>query len=174
MTAIIIQQGRWNDHLAVNTQAYELALIIRQAQIYSLGVKEYAAGTGDKFNIGYGISVNEDNPGQYVYFADKNKNQRYDSGEEIETKTFTGRVAINRFCGLDSGGGERCSPNAGNVHTLCISFFRPEPEANILLLNSDGNPSSSVNPPATIYLRSPGGEEASIKVETNGQVSIAQ
>ena len=59
MTALIIQQSKWNDRLTVNTQAYELALMIRQAQIYSLGVREDMAGGGG-FDVGYGVYFDKD------------------------------------------------------------------------------------------------------------------
>ena len=75
-TALVVQQSKWSDQLAVNTQAYELALMIRQAQIYSLGVKEYTAGTGDKFNTGYGIHLDKSASNQYIFFADKNINKK--------------------------------------------------------------------------------------------------
>ncbi|KKQ76894.1 MAG: hypothetical protein A3F20_04295 [Candidatus Zambryskibacteria bacterium RIFCSPHIGHO2_12_FULL_39_21] len=174
MTAIIFKQNGWNDQLSVNTQAYEMVLSIRQAQIYSLGVREYTAGTGDKFNLGYGIYLDEDNLNQYVFFADKDGDQKYDIGEAVETKTFTRGVTINRFCGLNPGLQERCSPDAGNVYTLHLSFLRPEPKANIVLLNNGGNMSASINPPAIIYLRSVGGKESRILVELSGQISITQ
>src|SRR3989344_2801174 len=140
MTALIFKQNGWNDQLSVNTQAYEMVLMIRQAQIYSLGVREYSAGTGDKFNLGYGIYLDQDNLNQYVFFADKDGDQKYDVGEAVETKTFTRGVTINRFCGLNTG----------------------------------GNTSASVNPPAIIYLRSSGGKESRILVELSGQISITQ
>lgn len=173
ITSLIIQQSKWNDHLTVDIQTYELVLMIRQAQIYSLGVREYTAGTSDKFNVGYGVYLDANNA-RYIFFADGNRNQRYDAGEAIETRTFVRGVTIDRFCGLSPVGVERCFPDAGNIDRLHISFFRPEPKANILLLNSGGNPSSSVNPPAIIYLKSPGNKQYKITVESNGQVSIAQ
>ena len=90
MTTLVIQQNMWNDRLTVNTQAYELALMIRQAQIYSLAVMGDVSNPGDKFNIGYGVHVNMDNTDRYVFFVDRDNgsgagNERYDSGEEIET-----------------------------------------------------------------------------------------
>src|SRR3989344_1535428 len=167
MTSIIIQQTKWSDRLIVNTQSYELALMIRQAQTYSLGVREYMAGTGDKFDLGYGLYFNQGTLDRYIFFADANKNQKYDVGEVMETKLLTRGVVINRVCGAT-----RCMPSGGPLNNVSISFFRPETRANIALLNNGG---SSVDvPPVTIYLRSSGGKEYSVKVEANGQVSISQ
>src|SRR4030042_5264351 len=95
MTTIVVQQSQWNKRLAVNTQAYELALMIRQAQIYSLGVKEYTAGAGDKFDIGYGVHIGRTGPlsDKYILFADKDKDLLYDDPvEKIEEKVFKRKV----------------------------------------------------------------------------------
>src|SRR3989344_9039724 len=117
-TALVIQQSKWSDRLALKTQIYELALNLRQAQINSLGVREYTTGTGDKFNLGYGIYFDQNNLNQYMFFADKDGDKEYDVGEVVETKTFTRGVTINRFCGLNLGLQERCSDQAGNLDTL--------------------------------------------------------
>ena len=168
MTALVVQQSRWNDSLIVSTQAYEMALIIRQAQIYSLGVREYTAGTGDKFNIGYGIHIDKNAPTQYIFFADKNGNLKYDSGEIIETKTFTRGVIISDIC--SNSGGSNCGTP---IFQVSISFFRPDPKANVIFLNNGGNPpGGGIAPPATISLRSVAGKISKIIVEANGQVSI--
>ena len=174
ITTLVVQQNKWNDSLTVNTQAYELALMIRQAQIYSLGVRESAPGSGN-FDIGYGVYFDSNNS-RYIYFADKNGDKKYNAGEEIEIKTLTNGVTVDRFCGVKDVGqlDDKCSSGSGNVAYLNISFFRPEPKANILLLNNRGNQSGNTIPPATIYLKSLGGNQYSVKVEANGQVSVTQ
>jgi prepilin-type N-terminal cleavage/methylation domain-containing protein len=170
MTALIINQNTWNDQLAVNTQAYELVLMIRQAQIYSLGAREDTAGSGDKFNIGYGVHFDQSNLNRYVFFADRNGNKKWDSGEEIEIKTFNRGVTIEKFCGIRSGS-ETCS---NPLDKMDISFFRPETRANLVFLNGGSNPAPGFTPPATVYIRSLNGNRHKITVETNGQVSITQ
>jgi prepilin-type N-terminal cleavage/methylation domain-containing protein len=167
LTTLVIQQNRWNDRLTVNTQSYELALMIRQAQVYGLGVREYSAGSGDKFNVGYGIYFNQNNLDRYVFFADRNNNQKYDVGEDIEVKIFNRGVTIKDVCGQS-----RCFPAGGPLFQAGIIFSRPNPKANISLLNAGG--SSVDNPPVTIELQSIGGKISSVKVEDNGQVSITQ
>jgi len=156
MTSVVIQQNVWNDRLAVNTQAYELVLMIRQAQIYALGVREDKAGTEtDKFNIGYGVYFDTVNT-RYIYFADRNGN------------LFTRGVTIKDVCGssmcIYTGGGSFRQAN--------ISFFRPNPGAIIKLLNNGGG--NATNPPVTISLQSAGGKVYSVTVRTNGQVSVIQ
>jgi prepilin-type N-terminal cleavage/methylation domain-containing protein len=172
-TAVVVQQNSWNDSLVVSTQAYELALMIRQAQIYSLGVREDVAGSGDKFNVGYGVHFDSTKT-RYIFFADRDSgggaNEKYDSSpnEAVETKTFTRGVTIDRICGI-KGGGENCSNPLSKID---ISFFRPDTKANISFLNGGGNAAPGFGPPATIYLKSPGGKQYKVKVETNGQISV--
>jgi prepilin-type N-terminal cleavage/methylation domain-containing protein len=164
-TSLVFQQSSWNDQLAVKTQGYEMALMIRQAQIYSLSVREDTGGSGDKFNIGYGVYFDTDNT-RYIYFADRNGNQMYEPGEEIEVKTFTKGVLIKDVCGIASciyfGGGPMQKVN--------ISFLRPDPKANMMLTNNGGQKKD--DPPVSITLKSPRGVLSLVKVEANGQVSI--
>jgi prepilin-type N-terminal cleavage/methylation domain-containing protein len=168
ITVLVIQQSKWNDSLSVNTQAYELALMIRQAQVYSLGVKEDTIGVGgDKFNIGYGVYLDQSHLNQYIFFADRNGDKKYTAGEAIETKTFTRGVTIKDVCG-----DTRCFPGAGPLAQAGILFFRPETKATISLLNAGG--SSVDNPPIVIRLQSLGGRFSLVKVEANGQVSVSQ
>ncbi len=174
-TALVIQQSNWNDKLQLNSKLYDLALLVRQAQIYSLGVRQDTLASGDNFNLGYGIHFEASNNSSYIFFSDKNQNQKYDIGEDIQTYNLTNGITIDRFCGyLGNSSTERCGPDAGNIETLDISFYRPEPKAIITLLNNGGNTSSSVNPPAIIYLKTSEGTLASVRVETNGQISIDQ
>jgi prepilin-type N-terminal cleavage/methylation domain-containing protein len=168
ITSIVIQQSQWNDRLAVSTQAYELALMIRQAQVYSLGVREDTAGSGDKFNIGYGIYFDNGDNTQYIFFADRNNNQVYDNGEAIgDPIKLTGGVTIKDVCGafpkcLYSG--------SGPMRSADISFLRPDPKAAIGIYNNGGNKKDGA--PITIKLKSAGGSIRSIVVQDNGQVSI--
>jgi len=179
MTSVVIQQSKWNDQLVVSTQAYEMALVIRQAQIYALGVRGDPTGIGDKFNIGYGVyfsSENADAFKRYIFFKDINNNGMYDSGEQIqeESKILTRDVIIDRFCGIKGTNSDRCSPGIGNVAFLHIVFFRPEPKANIIMRNSGGGPALNVNPPAKIFLKSPQGKYYYVQVEENGQISTGE
>jgi len=169
MTALVVQQNRWNDQLTVSTQAYEMVLMIRQAQIYSLGVRGDSAGTGDKFNIGYGVYLSQNNLNGYILFADRNGDKIFTSadGQPIETKNFNRGVTIKDVCGTGSNG---CFPGNGPLASVSILFFRPETKANMALLNAGGN--STGDPPITIRLQSSGGKYSSVKIEGNGQISI--
>jgi len=165
MASLVFQQAKWNDSLAVSTQAYDLALMVRQAQTYSLGVKEDKSATsGDKFNIGYGIYFAETNLSQYIYFADRNGNSTYEPSEAIETVPLKRGVTIKDVCG---SGANACFPGNGPLVSVSILFLRPETKA-IMSFSPHGNP------PVTVTLQSPKGKYYSVKIELNGQVSITQ
>ncbi len=172
ITALVVQQNKWNDQLTVSTQAYELALMIRQAQIYSLGVREDTGGSGDRFDIGYGVHLYEDYNDRYVFFADRDGDFRYDgsasscSGECLEMVTLKRGVTIEDVCGDD-----KCFySNGGPLQKVNVSFLRPSTAARVNLLNNGGNEVD--DPPVVIKLKSPGDRRSSIKVEENGQVFV--
>lgn len=172
IASVVVQQYSWNDQLSLNTQTYDMVLYIRQAQVYSLGVKEYKTDTQDGFNVGYGVYIDTNNSNQYVFFVDKNKDTQFDSDQEVlEIKNFKNGVYISKVCGFN-GSAEKCSDSQGSLEKVEISFYRPEPKANLNFLNSGGNNVASFDPPAKIYLKSPRGRESSIKIEENGQISI--
>ena len=172
MTSLIIQQSKWNNRLTINTQTYELALIIRQAQYYSLGVRGSNLLSGDQFSASYGTYIDMTVPNQYIFFIDKNKNNFLDSGETIETNFLHG-VEIDRVCGTKKGS-EKCSTEVQSIESVGISWFRPRLNAVIIFFNHGGGSPSSIEPPVTIYLKSTGNTnlETSITVNSNGLISI--
>ncbi len=177
MTSLVVQQGKWNDELAVRTQAYELALMIRQAQIYSLGVREDTGGAGgDKFNIGYGMHIDTRGAAndRYIFFADRDGDKKYSgSGEDIENKVFTRGVTVNKVCNgsLSIPLPSNCGTGPSAARAVDISFFRPLPNAYIKFLDNGGSV-VPLSPPAFLKVQSAGGQTVVIKVETNGQISI--
>ena len=141
-TAFIIKNQEWNKNFAVTSQIYDLALTIRQAQTYSLGVKEDVSGSADKFNVSYGVHADFAVPGQFIMFADRNLNGIYDNGEGIETKTLKRGVQIVSICGNRSNGATFCSEsNPGSTVTgkVNITFKRPETKALVTFQEPDGD-----------------------------------
>lgn len=167
ITTLVVQQNRWNDQIVVRTQAYELALMFRQAQVNSLGVRQDASS--GSFNIGYGVYFDTNNT-RYIYFADRDNDQQYDTGELVETKTLIRGVTIKDVCG-----NSRCIFSGGGpAWQASVAFFRPETKAYLKLLNNGGNPVDSPQDTAvlTITLQSPGGKTSTVTVRNNGQISI--
>jgi prepilin-type N-terminal cleavage/methylation domain-containing protein len=165
MTALIINQNSWNDQLAVKTQAYNLVMMIRQAQIYSLGVREDTAGSGNKFNVSYGMYFSTTGGVRIAFFADRNGNHEYDSGEMIGSEIVLNRgVTLPSVCRSDL-----TCPGSG-VKKVSITFKRPDPKSYLYFRTSPGV--QFIGGPAFLVLHPPSGSDVVIRIEDNGQISI--
>ena len=174
-TAILVNHGRFGSSILVGNLAYDIALSVRQAQVFGLSVKEYEAGTGE-FHDGYGVHFSGADDLSYVLFADRNMppNLRYDAGlgcgvvgdECIEKFTITGGNKIKDLCGILTGGVEKCV-STGDINYLDIIFIRPDPDAE-LRSNVIGDMYSSVR----ITIVSPRNEERDILIYVTGQISV--
>ncbi len=179
-TVLVVQQNKWNDRLAVNTQIYELALMLRQAQVFSLGVKQNISTPSDPFNVGYGVCLDATITDSYVFFVDNNHDYVCGSGETLETKTLNRGVTISKICGTYNGAEVCSSDSPTNIRSLHISFFRPgsspssrtSSQPYVEVLNSSGSRSTNVLLPVYIYFRSPNNLLFKVRVENSGQISI--
>ncbi|MEK7182233.1 MAG: type II secretion system protein [Patescibacteria group bacterium] len=159
---MLIRDAKFNSTVKLNNLTYEVALAVRQAQIFGTGVKEY--GSGD-FNVGYGVHFDTANNKSFVFFADANKNNIYDGTSEIiEVVNMRGNNFINKFCIFSLNGNETCS-NTGSK--LDILFKRPNHNA---IISSDIV--SGLNESARIYISSTDGDEKSVLVKFVGQISV--
>ena len=61
---MLIRDAKFNSTVKLNNLTYEVALAVRQAQIFGTGVKEY--GSGD-FNVGYGVHFDTANNKSFVF-----------------------------------------------------------------------------------------------------------
>ncbi len=177
LASLVIQNNKWNDRLTVSAQAYELSLMVRQAQMYSLGVREDVGGSGDKFNVGYGVFVDMATPTQYIFFVDRDGDFRYDAGESVETKLFTRGVSLLKICSTTVNFSlKSCSDTfLGSlvIHKYHGSFKRPDTSTRVSFFNvAYSNMTALFRPRVEIYLRSQGGKQSVVKVEANGQVSV--
>lgn len=172
----------FSDSLAISSAGQELSLEIRQAQIYGLSVKENTGSTcGNTFCAGYGIHISLDDPTDYYIFVDQNGNNKYDgttncaaSSECVEKVPFRNNISITSICGATFGGGSLvCPPNA-SVRVMDILFLRPNPDANIRFVNSDGTfyGGGGVFQTGQITLTSVRGKTSNVVIQNTGQISV--
>jgi prepilin-type N-terminal cleavage/methylation domain-containing protein len=59
-TVIIFNHQKFNDNLELTNLSYEVALSLRQAQVYGVSVKEFKEGTTEeqRFGTPYGVHFN--------------------------------------------------------------------------------------------------------------------
>lgn len=180
LTAVIIQQNKWNQKLILDTEAYELAMMIRQAQIYSLGVREYTAGTGDKFGLGYGVlfTMRAALSNRAIFFADRDNDGKYDTSpqEELinETKYFTRGPKVVEICHNTVS---NCTNHPSTGYSrVNITFFRPSPEAKFAFIKNNGSDFTPGTTISAVFLKirfddgRPG--ESVVRIDSNGQISV--
>lgn len=177
---ILVSQHRFGGNILITNLAYDVALSVRQAQVYGISVRESLPGDFQKrYGIHFGPSA------YYVLFVDINEDGRYDilandsngcvknppQGHSPECVSFfkieRGNF-ISRFCG-DSG---NCtdSGDQSRIDSLDIVFHRPDPEPTIATFRAGAivsNPQS-----ASITVSSPQGLQKTINVFGSGQVSV--
>ncbi len=186
LTAVIVfNYGEFNSKTIMTNMAYEAALSIRQAQVYSLSVR------GDvgvpNFDNHYGIYVNPtiDNK-SFAFFIDRVENGVTDGAcnadgtclscsatdsECLEKISLTRDVVVSRIClsfdpqsivDRDTG---LCSED--EVGELTLTFERPNPDA-VVRTGSDIVPGANV----AIVLKTSYGNQRAIIVKSTGLISV--
>lgn len=153
---------RFGGAITLRNLAYEVALSVREAQIFGISVRRFGS---ENFTSGYGMHFRTSSPTSYIMFADAvAQNGLYDGSEEIVESFSLGRgFEIIDLCvviGIEPD--ETCG-----ISKIDILFQRPEPDAQIRY--DDG---VSLNQRARVVLRSPRGDIASVLVEATGQISV--
>lgn len=160
---VLANHSRFNSSVLLGNLAYDIALSVREAQVYGLSVRQYSSN----FQVGYGVRFAS--PSSYVFFADTNANKRYDSGVDSIVQTYSlGRGhKVKRFCGTLSSGTEHCSDaGSGAIDHMDIVFFRPEPDANM------SSNLSNLYSMAKVVVTAPSGETRTISIVSTGQISV--
>lgn len=187
-TVIIYNHQKFNDNLEITNLSYEVALALRQAQVYGVSARDFKEGINtpeaERFSTPYGIHFgatatgkNKDNT-SFIFFADVADafgvhDGKYVSGQDvILVKTDIGRgnyiFALCEQAGVSGGWFCDVTDGNGNIKRdkLDITFTRPDPDARFEF--STGVASQAVR----VCLMSPQGREKQIDVYTTGQISI--
>lgn len=174
-TLLLANQGKFGGQVLLQNFAYDMALSIRQAQVYGISVQSF----GGNFNRTYGVHFSAPPSTSYWLFAD-DKNSGvpgiYDEGERLKNATYniTRQYVITDLCRLKKNS-EQCG-----LEGLDILFQRPEPDALISWYTGSSThecPTAQAGDcadGARIVVLSPRGETMSVKVTSSGQISVDQ
>lgn len=159
---VLANNAQFNSSVLLGNAGYDIALSVRQAQVYGLSTQSYS---GD-FQLGYGVHFQGST--QYVLFADRNNDKRYDIEEDEVVQQYTlGRGhTILRFCGVKSDSTEECSDGPAALTHLDIGFLRPNPDATVT--GDSPTPYST----AKIVIQSRAEETRTITIQSTGQISV--
>ncbi len=179
---VLYKQKGFSDQLSVLNTASDIELVIREAQSYSIAVREFAASS-DEFTVAYGISANLRNNGSsntsYLSFVDRGAlNNYYDTptactpgptSECLQRNNLSGQNTISDICVI-----RKNNQSCGNsIARLDISFQRPSPNAILTFFNAGGNPTPQPQAiGARIELTSPAGITKNVYIYTSGQIAV--
>ncbi len=163
-TIILAKYNQFNAGILLTDLAYEIALSVREAQVYGLGARETTPGSSN-FNASYGAHFAYATTGAFDLFYDLDGSGGYDDGELLENKRITQGNSIADLCVLDGSGGESCA-STGGLSRLDIIFTRPNPDA-IINTNTNSNYAR-----ARITVTSPQGGTRTVTVQRTGQISV--
>ncbi len=189
---ILASNSQYGGKVLLQNFAYDLALSIRQAQVYGISVQRFGSGESANFSNGYGMHfdlTSASNATSYLIFADAiTVNGLYDgvvgcpqstgSGTEFVQCSSIGRgYAISKLCAPAGADATLCT----EVNRLDILFKRPEPDAcisansisNVTIVNGVQQ-CAPIYSSARIVVRSPRGDTMSISVQANGQIAVDQ
>ncbi len=163
----VLNNNQFNSSILLTNLGYEIALSVRQAQVYGITVKApTACQPGDiscDFSSGYGVHFDITNPAQYILFEDKGPNPShiYAAGELLENYSLGRGYTLKKLCVLSNN-------TYHSVNTLDVSFIRPEPEAWV-----SSNTDSPGLTEADIYIQDPQRiSDRVIIIEPTGQISV--
>jgi prepilin-type N-terminal cleavage/methylation domain-containing protein len=116
---------------------HQLALDIREAQAFAMGVRATAGGQYPS----YGIRFATGNPYEYLIYADLNQNDVYDLGgicgepnsECVKVTEMPRKIKIKSLCGITSPttSSVDCPGPLSRSQYFDVLFTRPNPDAGI-------------------------------------------
>jgi len=183
----IFNYGKFNSSLTTQNLADDIALTIRRAQGYAIGVRGY----DNAFKSGYGVHFTPNSTisdlyagskKSFILFADLNekKDYTYDGSEKCgdvkssnECIEMLSILSSDEIMSIILNDGTPV-PNGGSVDVL---FKRPNPEPEFCYRSNSGSPSCTTKNSSSIKIKlSSGGKDEMIRwisIYNNGQISVS-
>ncbi|KKU67539.1 MAG: hypothetical protein UX89_C0014G0009 [Parcubacteria group bacterium GW2011_GWA2_47_16] len=186
-SVLVVSQRRFGGNTLITNLAYDVALTMRQAQVYGISVRRVKAVSDPEgiaqFERSYGIHIGT--AGYYILFADADNDKKYNTASNSATGCLSSPSSglpecvsffkiehgnyIKQFCG-----GADCyyGPLASNaIDRLEVLFHRPEPEPTVKGYKSGALVSGDYGS-ASVMVSSPQMATKSICISATGQMSI--
>lgn len=166
----------YSTKLDLQNLALDVALIVREAQVYGGGAKISSTATGGVFDMSYGVHF-EKGANSFILFENNSDNvsdnkKRYTSADTIiDTYTMKNGYNIYTLCNdeiIDS-----CASPTVSEGSLDVVFTRPNPNAYI---KTGGGPvtngSAGFKSTGFVVFISPDQATTTVQVENTGSISI--
>jgi len=175
----IFNYGKFNSSSSVQNLADDIALTVRRAQGYAIGVH----GVGNSFDEGYGVrfttnSIESGNSGSsssFVLFADRNKNRVYNDNNYGICGTFTNGDECMEILNIKSADEIKEISLISGQYTqtptsVDVTFKRPNPEPKFW---ANGVEQSITSLKIKISSSNNDGLDKYITISNNGQISVS-
>jgi len=173
----IFNYGKFDSSSSVQNLADDIALTVRRAQGYAIGVH----GIGSSFDEGYGVRFTTSTNGQgnsgsntsFVLFADTNNNFEYDNYLNSVCGSFQNGdecLEVLNIKSADEIKGIFLPGDSVSKSTVDITFKRPNPEP---IFYVDGYPQGVNYIKIKISSSSNDGLDKYITISNNGQISVS-
>ena len=130
-SVVLFNQNKFSSDTALTSLTYEIALQIRQAQVYGILVRQQTSA----FDVGYGIHFQNNNGViSFLLFSDLNNDGKYvlgDDGNPISTFSLREGNTISNVCTTKSGV-QTCFSDLATLLPVDVVFRRPNPDASII------------------------------------------
>lgn len=167
---ILINNSKFGGVVRLESLAYDIALSVRQAQVYGIAVARYGSDVSSNYGVGYGVHFDLSSPTQFLFFGDSNLNGKYDGAELLKTTTVAGGYLLSQLCATTTSGG--IDTEACDKTSLDVLFVRPEPDG-ILSANGTTCYPLTCYTSVRVVIQSPKGNLMSIRIDMNGQISVS-
>lgn len=170
-TIVLADNNRFGGRVQLENLAYDIALSIRQAQVYGISVARFGSSV---FSAGYGVHLDTSNFSTYVLFADVYPSPgdglfEASQGELVSSIDIPSGYKITKVCVPEGTDSASCT----DVGSVDVAFQRPEPDAwisagGVACIYGQGTCVDSTR----IVVQSPRGDIMSVVIEANGQISV--
>lgn len=161
---IFASYPEFSQRIALRRTSEEIALIVRQAQAYSLGIKKPVSGGDEYYGFGVHFDKSQPNSKSIILFTDSDGDGKY-SGELFQEFKIDTGVYVYDLQTCDS------SKNCSSIVDTVLDVFYPRASSFSLI---DGGTSNASY--AQIRIKSPRGDASKnkkdIEIWTNGQISV--
>lgn len=174
-TLVVVKYGSFNQSVLFTNLAYDIAAVIRTAQVYGVSVRmtdSVLTGYETAYTVMFSSQANTpDSSGatrdRFVLFSDIDADGIYDDGHDavVSTNSLKRGAIIQGFCESSS-----CQDLSSETR-VSITFKRPDPDAIICLYGSQTRCGIGY---LKILIRNPDGGQRAVVVRSNGQIAVQE
>ena len=171
---VLISFPTFASTIVLENLTHEIALVVRQAQVYGIGIKQSQQALGGDFPS-YGAHFDtstDESQKQVIFFADVDGDGIYSAGEEVETFLIQRGNTISGLCYEHASTSADCTNTQNDTNVIDITFTRPNPTAHI---NINADSLKVDRDSAKITVSPPDGSEIGdrfIYVSLTGQIAV--